>query len=92
MINRTDRTMTDLGVELSVTGSFSIIEKPTKITLDAGERRELRAIIKVNSTETGYIFGSIAVRYAICVGKAIVIGALMPPLVRILRERVFNTT
>ena len=39
-----------------------------------------------------YIFGSIAVRYAICVGKAIVIGALMPPLVRILRERVFNTT
>ena len=29
---------------------------------------------------------------AICVGKAIVIGALMPPLVRILRERVFNTT
>lgn len=39
-----------------------------------------------------YIFGSIAVRYAICVGKAIVIGALMPPLVRTLRERVFNTT
>ena len=38
-----------------------------------------------------YIFGSIAVRYAICVGKAIVFGALMPPLVRILRERVFNT-
>ena len=50
VINRTDRTMTDLGVELSVTGSFSIIEKPVKITLDAGERRELRAIIKVNST------------------------------------------
>ena len=37
-----------------------------------------------------YIFGSIAVRYAICVGKAIVIGALMPPLVRLLRERVFK--
>ncbi len=38
-----------------------------------------------------YIFGSIAVRYAICVGKAIVTGAIMPPLVRLLRERVFNT-
>ena len=70
VINRTDRTMTDLGVELSVTGSFSIIEKPTKITLDAGERRELRAIIKVNST--GYIFGSIAFSYSSSAERAVV--------------------
>ena len=68
VINRTDRTMTDLGVELSVTGSFSIIEKPTKITLDAGERRELRAIIKV----TGYIFGSIAFSYSSSAERAVV--------------------
>ena len=72
VINRTDRTMTDLGVELSVTGSFSIIENPTKITLDAGERRELRAIIKVNSTETGYIFGSIAFSYSSSAERAVV--------------------
>ncbi len=72
VINRTDRTMTDLGVELSVTGSFSIIEKPVKITLDAGERRELRAIIKVNSTETGYIFGSIAFSYTSSAERAII--------------------
>ena len=45
VINRTNRTMTDLSVELSVTGSFNIIEKPGKITLDAGERKELRSII-----------------------------------------------
>ena len=70
VINRTDRTMTDLGVELSVTGSFSIIEKPVKITLDAGERRELRAII--NSTETGYIFGSIAFSYTSSAERAII--------------------
>ena len=68
VINRTDRTMTDLGVELSVTGSFSIIEKPVKITLD----RELRAIIKVNSTETGYIFGSIAFSYTSSAERAII--------------------
>lgn len=64
VINRTNRTMTDLSVELSVTGSFNIIEKPGKITLDAGERKELRSIIKVNSTETGYIFGSITFSYS----------------------------
>ena len=45
VINRTTRTMTDLSVELSVTGSFNIIEKPAKVTLDAGERKELRAAI-----------------------------------------------
>lgn len=38
-----------------------------------------------------YIFGSLALRYVICVGKAIVTGAIMPPLVRTLREKVFNT-
>ena len=36
VINRTNRTMTDLAVELSVTGSFSIIDKPGRITRDAG--------------------------------------------------------
>lgn len=38
-----------------------------------------------------YIFGSIVVRYAICVGKAIVTGAIMPPLVALLRKKVFKT-
>lgn len=38
-----------------------------------------------------YIFGSIAVRYAICIGKALVTGAIMPPLIRLLRKKVFNT-
>ena len=72
VINRTNRTMTDLAVELSVTGSFSIIDKPGRITLDAGERRELRAIIKVNSTETGYIFGSITFSYSSSAEHAVV--------------------
>ena len=72
MINRTSRTMTDVNVELSVTGSFSIIEKPAKVTLDADERKELRAIIKVNSTETGYIFGSISFCYSSSAEHAVV--------------------
>ena len=72
VINRTNRTMTDLAVELSVTGSFSIIDKPNRITLDAGERREMRAIIKVNSTETGYIFGSITGSYSSSAEHAVV--------------------
>ena len=72
VINRTNRTMTDLAVELSVTGSFSIIDKPSRITLDAGERRELRALIKVNSTETGYIFGSITFSYSSSAEHAVV--------------------
>ena len=56
--------MTDVNVELSVTGSFNIIEKPSKFTLDVDERKEVRAIIKVNSTETGYIFGSVTFNYS----------------------------
>lgn len=60
--NRTDTTLADFCVELSVTGTFSLIEKPARMTLDAGEKRELRAIVKVSSTQTGYIFGSVTYR------------------------------
>ena len=71
VINRTNRTMTDLAVELSVTGSFSIIDKPGRITLDAGERRELRAIIKVNSTEINVYDNYIRTEYNTIFGRGI---------------------
>lgn len=38
-----------------------------------------------------YIFGSIVVRYVVCVAKAILFGALLPPLVKYLREEILRT-
>lgn len=37
-----------------------------------------------------YIFGMLLVRYAVCVGKAVAIGAIIPSLLALLRTRVFS--
>lgn len=37
-----------------------------------------------------YIFGMLFVRYVVCVGKAVAIGAIMPSLLALLRTRVFS--
>ena len=37
-----------------------------------------------------YIFGSLVLRYIICVGKAVVTGAVMPPLISTLKKRALN--
>ncbi len=37
-----------------------------------------------------YVFGTLLPRYAICVGKAVVVGALLPPLLQAVRRHVLN--
>lgn len=37
-----------------------------------------------------YIFGSIVIRYMICVGKAIVVGSVLPMLTRLLKNQQFG--
>lgn len=59
IINRTPNTLADLTVELSTMGDMKIVERPQAQTLGPLDQTTIRASIKVSSTETGHIFGSI---------------------------------
>lgn len=59
LLNRTDATMTNVTVELSTMGDLKLVERPAAFTLAPKDSRTLRANIKVSSTETGHIFGTI---------------------------------
>ena len=60
LINRTAETLDELTVELSAMGDMKIVERPNIVTLGPCDQTNLRASIKVSSTETGHIFGTIA--------------------------------
>jgi coatomer subunit beta len=59
VINRTPNTLADLTVELSTMGDMKIVERPQAHTIGPMDQMTIRASIKVSSTETGHIFGSI---------------------------------
>jgi coatomer subunit beta len=59
IINRTGSTLTNLTVELATMGDLKIVERPQSYTLAPRDVKKLRANIKVSSTETGHIFGTI---------------------------------
>lgn len=59
IINRTPNTLTNLTVELATIGDLKILERPQSYTIGPLDERRLRASIKVSSTETGHIFGTI---------------------------------
>lgn len=59
VINRTPNTLTNLTVELSTMGDMKIVERPQPQTLTPMDQITIRASIKVSSTETGHIFGTI---------------------------------
>lgn len=59
IINRTPETLTNLTVELATMGDLKIVERPQSHTIGPLDERKLRANIKVSSTETGHIFGTI---------------------------------
>ena len=59
VINRTPNTLADLTVELSTMGDMKIVERPQAYTIGPLDQKTIRASIKVSSTETGHIFGSI---------------------------------
>lgn len=59
VINRTANTLADLTVELSTMGDMKIVERPQAHTIGPLDQKTIRASIKVSSTETGHIFGSI---------------------------------
>jgi coatomer subunit beta len=59
VINRTPNTLTNLTVELATIGDLKILERPQPHTIGPHDERRVRASIKVSSTETGHIFGTI---------------------------------
>ena len=67
IINQTNDTLQNVGVELHTLGDLKMCDRPNEITLCAREREHVRASVKVSSTETGVIFGNIVYDIA---GKA----------------------
>jgi len=59
VINRTPNTLSNLNVELSTMGDMKIVERPQIQTIGPLDQATIRASIKVSSTETGHIFGTI---------------------------------
>lgn len=59
VINRTPNTLTNLALELATMGDLKIVERPQSHTIGPLDERRLKANIKVSSTETGHIFGTI---------------------------------
>ena len=59
IMNRTPNTLSNLTVELSTMGDMKIVERPQSHTIGPLDQMTIRASIKVSSTETGHIFGTI---------------------------------
>jgi coatomer subunit beta len=59
VINRTPNTLANMTVELSTMGDLKIVERPQSQTLGPMDQTTVRASIKVSSTETGHVFGTI---------------------------------
>lgn len=59
ILNRTPQTLTNVTVELATIGDLKILERPQSFTIGPMQERRLRTNIKVSSTETGHIFGTI---------------------------------
>ncbi|KAI7743182.1 hypothetical protein M8C21_004532 [Ambrosia artemisiifolia] len=59
IINRTKATLQNLCLELATMGDLKLVERPQNYTLAPESSKQIRANIKVSSTETGVIFGNI---------------------------------
>lgn len=59
VINRTPNTLTNLTIELATMGDLKLVERPQTYNIGPLDERRVSASIKVSSTETGHIFGTI---------------------------------
>ncbi|XP_048333283.2 coatomer subunit beta-1 [Ziziphus jujuba] len=59
VINRTKETLQNLCLELATMGDLKLVERPQNYTLSPESSKQIKANIKVSSTETGVIFGNI---------------------------------
>ncbi|CAA7265013.1 unnamed protein product [Cyclocybe aegerita] len=59
LVNQTPNTMQNLCLDFATLGDLKIVERPAVYTLAPHGFQSIKATIKVSSTETGVIFGSI---------------------------------
>jgi len=57
--NQTGDTLQQVSLELATLGDLKLVERPQTYNLGAYGKKEIRANIKVSSTETGIIFGNL---------------------------------
>ncbi|KAI8322742.1 Coatomer, beta subunit [Martensiomyces pterosporus] len=59
VVNQTNTTLRNLSIEFSTLGDLKLVEKPTSYNVAPFSFSSVKASIKVSSTETGVIFGTI---------------------------------
>jgi len=57
--NQTGETLQNVCLELSTLGDLKLVERPQNYTIAPHDKKQIKANIKVSSTETGIIFGNI---------------------------------
>uniref|UniRef100_A0A914CKB2 Coatomer subunit beta n=1 Tax=Acrobeloides nanus TaxID=290746 RepID=A0A914CKB2_9BILA len=60
VVNQTSDTLQNLSLELSTVGDLKLVDKPTPLTLAPHDFTNIKATVKVTSTENGIIFSTIA--------------------------------
>lgn len=73
VVNQTPDTLQNLTLELATLGDLKLTEKPTSHSLGPHDFVNIKANVKVSSTETGIIFGNIVYD----------VGSPVPPLLPI---------
>jgi vesicle coat complex subunit len=59
LVNQTANTLQNLCIDFATLGDLKIVERPSVYTIAPHGFQSVKATIKVSSTETGVIFGSI---------------------------------
>jgi coatomer subunit beta len=59
LVNQTSNTLQNLCLDFATLGDLKIVERPTVYNVAPNGFQSIKATIKVSSTETGVIFGSI---------------------------------
>jgi len=59
LVNQSSNTLQNLCIDFATLGDLKIVERPTVYTMAPNGFQSIKATIKVSSTETGVIFGSI---------------------------------
>uniref|UniRef100_A0A0M3I5H8 Coatomer subunit beta n=1 Tax=Ascaris lumbricoides TaxID=6252 RepID=A0A0M3I5H8_ASCLU len=60
IVNQTNDTLQNVCLELSTVGDLKLVDKPTPLTLAPHDFANIKATVKVASTENGVIFSTIA--------------------------------
>ena len=59
LVNQTSSTLQNLCLDFATLGDLKLVERPSTYTIGPHGFQSIKATIKVSSTETGVIFGSI---------------------------------